>query len=86
MWQAGAAWFDPAHDDAVRAWAAGLDEALRPWSCGEPYPNFILGRDVERLRASYGPATCERLRSIRAAWDPDGVLGAGHAIPLRERR
>jgi len=85
-WQAGAAWFDPAHDDAVRAWAAGLDEALRPWSCGEPYPNFIPGRDVERLRASYGAATWERLRSIRAAWDPHGVLGAGHAIPLRERR
>ena len=80
-WQAGSAWFDPAQDDAVQAWATALDEALETWSYGEPYPNFIPGRDVARLRASYGPATWARLRSIRAAWDPDGVFSAGHAIP-----
>ena len=84
-WQAGAAWFDPAQDDTVQAWVSGLDEALMPWSCGEAYPNFIPGRDVARLRASYGPATWARLRSIRAAWDPDDVFAAGHAIPLPRR-
>ena len=83
-WQAGAAWFDPGQDDAVRAWASGLRAALGPWSRGEPYPNFMPDRDVARLRASYGPATWERLQAIRAAWDPDDVLAGGHAIPLAQ--
>jgi hypothetical protein len=81
-WQAGAAWFDPGGDDAVADWAAGLGPALAPWSRGEPYPNFMPGPDPARLRASYGPAVWDRLRAIRAAWDPDDVLSGGHAIPL----
>jgi FAD/FMN-containing dehydrogenase len=79
--QIGAAWFDPAQDAAVREWAAGLRAALAPWSAGEPYPNFMAEADAGRLRASYGAEAWERLRAVRAAWDPDGVLAAGHAIP-----
>jgi FAD/FMN-containing dehydrogenase len=82
-WQAGAAWFDPAADAAVEAWAAGFQEALAPWSGGESFPNFIPVQDPARLRAAYGDAAWARLQAIRAAWDPDGVLGAGHAIPPR---
>jgi hypothetical protein len=36
--------------------------------------------DPDRLRAGYGEAVWERLRSIRAGWDPDDVFCAGHAI------
>jgi hypothetical protein len=80
-WQAGAAWFDPAGDGAVRKWAAGLREAISPWT-RPGYPNFIPQVDPARLRESYGPAVWERLRAIRGQWDPDGVFAAGHAIPL----
>lgn len=59
-----------------------MRRALAPWGMGESYPNFIPDADPARLRAAYTPAVWERLRSIRAEWDPDGVLGAGHAIPL----
>ncbi len=81
-WQAGAAWFEPASDDAVRDWAAGLRPALARWAYGEAYPNFMPGPDPDRLRASYGDAAWERLRAIRAEWDPGDVFSAGHAIPL----
>ena len=81
-WQAGAAWFEPELDGPVREWAASLREAIAPWSRGETYPNFILDRDPARLRAAYAPAAWERLRAIRADWDPDDAFGAGHAIPL----
>jgi hypothetical protein len=80
--QAGAAWFDPAADDAVRAWADELREGLAPFSRGEPWPNFIPERDVDRLRASYGPDVWERLQAVRAWWDPDDVFSGAHAIPL----
>jgi FAD/FMN-containing dehydrogenase len=81
-WQAGTAWFEPADDDRGRAWIADVGRSLAPWSAGESYPNFILGADPERLRAAYGQATFARLQAVRAEWDPEGVLSAGHAIPL----
>jgi hypothetical protein len=65
---------------------AGVGRSLAPWSAGETYPNFILGTDAERLRAAYGPSAFERLQAVRTDWDPEGVLSAGHAIPLPERR
>jgi FAD/FMN-containing dehydrogenase len=80
--QIGAAWFDPSQDAAVREWAAGLRAALAPFAAGEPYPNFMPEPGLDRLHASYGPAVWERLRAIRAAWDPDGLLSAGHAVPM----
>ena len=82
MWQAGAAWFDPAQDGAVGEWARSLREALAPWSRGEPYPNFMPAADPARLRACYGPQVWERLRAVRAQWDPENVLSGGHAVPL----
>ena len=74
MWQAGAAWFDAALDGAVSEWARSLREALAPWSRGEPYPNFMAAADPARLKTSYGPRVWERLRAVRAEWDPHGVL------------
>ena len=82
VWQTAAAWTDPGLDDSVREWAAGLRAALEPWSGGDCFPNFIPRVDPGRLEAAYAPEAWERLRAVRAEWDPDGVLAAGHAIPL----
>ena len=70
---------------ATTPWRPGRGSfraALAPWWGGESWPNFIPSADPDRLRAAYGDAAWARLRAIRAGWDPDGVLGAGHAIPL----
>ena len=75
-WQAPAAWLDSAGDGAALHWAQGVRRALAPWWGGETYPNFLPRRDPSRLRAAYGPAAYERLRALRADWDPDGVLDA----------
>ena len=80
--QVGAGWFDASQDAAALEWAAGLRDAIAPWSRGTPYPNFIPTADPELLRASYGDAIWERLQAIRAAWDPNDVFAAGHAITL----
>lgn len=81
QWQAGTAWLESADDERSQAWTASVRHALAPWSGGESYPNFIPERDPERLRAAYSPAAWERLRAVRAGWDPDDVFSAGHAIP-----
>jgi FAD/FMN-containing dehydrogenase len=85
MWQAVGAWLEPADDHAARAWTGGLRRALAPHSAGEAYPNFLAVADPARLRAAYAPATFARLQAIRAEWDPENVLAAGHAIPLPRR-
>ena len=85
MWQAGAAWFDPEQDGAVGEWARSLREALAPWSRGEPYPNFMPAADPARLRACYGPQVWERLRAVRAQWDPENVLSPIPLEPVQAR-
>jgi FAD/FMN-containing dehydrogenase len=81
-YQLGTAWVDPADDEPSRAWIDHARRALEPWRSGESYPNFIPDPDPARLRASYSAAVWERLRAVRAEWDPEGVFGAGHSIPL----
>ena len=56
--------------------------ATPPDAPGREYPNFLADPDPLRLRAAYSAATFARLQAIRAEWDPDGALAAGHAIPL----
>jgi FAD/FMN-containing dehydrogenase len=85
-WQAVAVWFESQQDDAARAWTIRVRETLAPWSHGESYPNFLAAADPERLRSAHAPESWERLRAVRAEWDPENVLAAGHAIPLPPRR
>jgi FAD/FMN-containing dehydrogenase len=70
-------------DDANVAWARETVEAVRPFSAGGAYLNFpgFYEEGEDLLQASYGAANLERLRSVKRAYDPDGVLplpgGAG---------
>lgn len=67
-----ALWTDPAADDANRAWMAEMSRALEPIATG----NFVSEADLEayptRLARSFTPAQWERVRALRATWDPDG--------------
>ena len=85
-WHAPAAWFEPAHDAAGRAWSLGLRHALAPWSAGGTYPNFLPEGGEERLRAAFSPTTWVRLRRLRAVWDPEDVFAAPNAVPVGTRR
>ncbi len=63
-------------DDANVAWARGVVESVRPFSDGGAYLNFpgFYEEGEDLLKASYGTANLERLRSVKRAYDPDGVL------------
>ena len=58
------------------AWARGTAEALAPVSRAGAYVNFMGDADDDRLRASYGDATYERLVELKRRYDPDEPLPA----------
>jgi hypothetical protein len=69
-----ALWDDPATDDANRSWMAEMSEILEPLSTGA----FISEADHQaypgRLARSFTPAAWDRVSSLRAQWDPEGLF------------
>jgi FAD/FMN-containing dehydrogenase len=63
---------------AVQAHAAKVQEALAAWSAGRSFMNF-----TERHADPgefFDAATYERLRRVKAEYDPDAVIRANHSI------
>jgi FAD/FMN-containing dehydrogenase len=60
----------------------GVDEALaarlRPHGMGSAFLNFLA--DTGRTEAAFTARAYAGLRAVKAAYDPDGVFRAGHAI------
>ena len=75
---AGGAIMAPEMAPGVHAALAGLIGALAPWENGRQYMNFR--EEPTDAATFYGEAELARLRAIRAAVDPDGVMVANHAI------
>jgi FAD/FMN-containing dehydrogenase len=76
----GAVYEDPADTPTHDAWASAFAAAL---SAGQPgaYVNF-LGVDAPgHVRAAYPGPTWDRLRAIKARYDPDNVFRLNHNIP-----
>ena len=73
--------------DANVAWARGTAQALAPVSRDGAYVNFMGDAGDERLRASYGDATYERLVALKRRYDPDQPLPAQpehHPVAARQ--
>jgi hypothetical protein len=75
------AWTDPAQDDANIGWSRGLWEAMRPFSPGSVYVNFLgVGDEGEdRVKAAYGP-NYARLAQVKATYDPTNLFRLNHNI------
>ncbi|MGH7637866.1 MAG: FAD-binding oxidoreductase [Gemmatimonadaceae bacterium] len=63
-------WSDTAASDACIAWAREFWEAVRPYSTGRVYVNFLGEEGQDRVRAAYGSAKYERLRALKRKYDP----------------
>ncbi|MEW5940913.1 MAG: FAD-binding oxidoreductase [Chloroflexota bacterium] len=66
----------PAHE----AWVGNLAETLRQSDVGA-YVNFLGDEGGERVRAAYPGRTWERLRSIKARYDPTNLFRLNQNIP-----
>jgi hypothetical protein len=77
-----AAWEAQAEDAEQIGWARDGLAAVKPFSSGSPYVNFITADDGEtRVRAAYGPVLFERLRRVKKVYDPDNLLRGNLNIP-----
>jgi hypothetical protein len=62
----------------VDASVPALTAALRPYGSGGSFLNFLA--DPGRTASAYTPENLRRLRSVKAAYDPDNVFRVGHNI------
>jgi FAD/FMN-containing dehydrogenase len=62
------------------AWATGLSAELRRGAEGA-YVGFLGDEGEQRVRAAYPGATWDRLRAIKAQYDPDNVFRLNQNIP-----
>jgi len=69
-----AGWTDPASDERAIGWTRAFHDAMTPYSTGGVYANYIGLDDVARLRAAFGE-NFDRLRQVKAKYDPEGVFG-----------
>ncbi|MDL5159971.1 FAD-binding oxidoreductase [Actinomycetospora termitidis] len=65
---------------ADREWSRSFWEALRPYAAGS-YVNWNHEVDDDRIRAAYGDAKYERLRRVKATYDPDNAFHRNVNIP-----
>jgi FAD/FMN-containing dehydrogenase len=70
---------DPAKAGELRDWAVGYEEAIRPYSTGAAYSNFMMDEGFDRVKASYGD-NYDRLTQIKAKYDPENVFRVNQNI------
>jgi FAD/FMN-containing dehydrogenase len=76
-----AAFYDGPEDKLVReAWVDETVAALQQQD-GGAYVNFVGDEGPERVRAAYPGATWDRLRAVKAAYDPGNLFARNQNIP-----
>lgn len=73
-------WADPADDDANIAWTREFSAAMRPFTTGRVYVNFIGDEGEDRVIASFGPESYPRLRALKDRYDPSNLFCANQNI------
>jgi FAD/FMN-containing dehydrogenase len=77
----GAFWDTPDDDKADIQWVRDYYAAVHPYSGTEGgYINFMATDDAARAPQNYGP-TYQRLRQVKAAYDPDNLFHLNQNIP-----
>ena len=67
-------WSDPHATDAHIQWTRAFWEAMRPFSTGRVYVNFLGDEGEDRVRAAYGAAKYVRLVALKNAYDPTNMF------------
>ena len=74
-------WEDAAEDQRHIAWARDFWSAIRPFSSGGTYVNFLTqDAGEDRVLAAYGPELYARLARVKARYDPENLFRANQNI------
>jgi FAD/FMN-containing dehydrogenase len=74
-------WPDPADNERNIAYTRAIATAMKPWTTGRAYLNFIGDEGLGRVEAAYGPERYARLQAIKATWDPENLFRHNQNIP-----
>ncbi|NIR32724.1 MAG: FAD-binding oxidoreductase [Gammaproteobacteria bacterium] len=78
-------WLEPAESPTHTAWAREYWEAMRPFSSGGAYVNFLTRDESEdRVRAAYGAELYDRLTAAKTRYDPANVFRSNQNIRPRQ--
>ena len=78
-------WSDPADDEANIAWTRELSAAMKPFTTGRVYINFIGDEGEERVVAAFGAEGYARLQAIKDRYDPDNLFRSSQNIKPSRR-
>jgi FAD/FMN-containing dehydrogenase len=74
-------WPDPADTEQNIAYTRGLATAMKPWTTGRAYLNFIGDEGMGRVEAAFGTEKYERLQALKDEWDPGNLFRHNQNIP-----
>lgn len=74
-------WPDPTDTERNIAYTRALASAMKPWSTGRAYLNFIGDEGADRVEAAFGPEKYTRLTQLKAKWDPTNLFRHNQNIP-----
>jgi FAD/FMN-containing dehydrogenase len=73
-------WRDAKDDVPNVSYTRHLAAAMKEWTTGGVYLNYIGDEGEARIETSFGPEKMARLRDLKARWDPDNVFHHNHNI------
>jgi FAD/FMN-containing dehydrogenase len=78
-----AVWQDPVLNTEQIDWTRKTAAAVEPWSfSGGGYVNYMQADEpIERVRATFGAETFERLQRLKQQYDPHNILHRNQNIP-----
>jgi len=74
-------WPEPADSERNIASIKALCAAMKPWTTGTVYLNFLGDEGQARVAAGFGPEKYARLRELKRTWDPGNVFRHNQNIP-----
>jgi FAD/FMN-containing dehydrogenase len=72
---------DPDQDAVNIEYTRRMATAMKPWSTGHAYLNFLGAEGLDRVERAFTPPVYERLRQLKRTWDPDNVFHNNQNIP-----
>lgn len=72
---------DPTLDAANIAYTKGVSGAMKPWSTGRVYLNYIGDEGSGRIAKAFEPDRYSRLRRVKKDWDPENMFRHNQNIP-----
>ena len=74
-------WADPADTEQNIAYTRAIASAMKPWTTGRAYLNFIGDEGSGRVEAAFGPEKFARLQALKDEWDPTNLFRHNQNIP-----